>query len=237
LIEAQWDPLSWEIQTEIARENIPIYDQGPPFSVIIFSHGSTNHPIDYAYTLENLAGEGFVVAAPAHVNNTQDDVRVDFINEQAGFQLLACLDGRAPPCSRDDVPANMNDRVRDITYVLDVLPGVFGDRVDATEAGVMGHSRGTATALAIAGGSTTWGITPDPRIKAIMTMAAAAPSITFSTNLSEVVVPTLLVAGGLDRGSPRRSARAFLIRSRATKSCWSQFRMQSIARSTRPFAL
>jgi predicted dienelactone hydrolase len=203
LIEAQWDPLSWEIQTESARENIPIYDKGPPFSVIIFSHGSTNDPIDYAYTLENLASEGFVVAAPAHVNNTQDDVRVDFINEQAGFQLLACLDGRAPPCSRDDVPANMNDRVRDITYVLDALPGVFGDRVDATEAGVMGHSRGTATALAIAGGSTTWGITPDPRIKAIMTMAAGAPSIIFSPNLSEVVVPALLVAGGLDRTTPQ----------------------------------
>jgi hypothetical protein len=99
LIEAQWDPLSWEIQAESARENIPIYDKGPPFSVIIFSHGSTNDPIDYAYTLENLASEGFVVAAPAHVNNTQDDVRIDFINEQAGFQLLECFDGRVPPCS------------------------------------------------------------------------------------------------------------------------------------------
>ena len=96
LIEAQWDPLSWEIQAESARENIPIYDKGPPFSVIIFSHGSTNDPIDYAYTLENLASEGFVVAAPAHVNNTQDDVRIDFINEQAGFQLLDCLRWKSP---------------------------------------------------------------------------------------------------------------------------------------------
>src|SRR5262249_33292499 len=44
---------------------------------------------------------------------------------------------------------------------------------------------------------------PDPRIKAIMGMAAAAPSITFSANLSEVVLPTLLVTGGLDRSSPQ----------------------------------
>ena len=40
--------------------------------------------------------------------------------------------------------------------------------MDTTEAGVMGHSRGTATALLIAGGSTTWGIAPNPRIKGII---------------------------------------------------------------------
>ena len=38
-----------------------------------------NDPIDYAYTLELIASEGFVVAAPYHVNNTQDDVRIDYI--------------------------------------------------------------------------------------------------------------------------------------------------------------
>lgn len=43
--------------------------------MIVFSHGSTNDSIDYAYTLELIAGEGFAVAAPSHVNNTQDDVR------------------------------------------------------------------------------------------------------------------------------------------------------------------
>jgi hypothetical protein len=31
LIEAQWDPSSWKIQAESARENIPIYDKNPPF--------------------------------------------------------------------------------------------------------------------------------------------------------------------------------------------------------------
>jgi predicted dienelactone hydrolase len=207
LIEAQWDPLSWEIQAESAREGIPIYDKGPPFSVIIFSHGSTNDPIDYAYTLENLASEGFVVAAPAHVNNTQDDVRIDFINQQAGFQLLDCFDGRVPPCSRGDLRASLTDRVRDISYVLDALPDVFGDRVHTTEAGVMGHSRGAATALLIAGGSTTWGTAPEPRIKAIMGMAAGGPSIS-SINLSELVVPTLLVAGGLDRTTPQEASES-----------------------------
>ena len=43
-----------------------------------------NDPIDYAHTLELIAAAGFVVAAPYHVNNTQDDVRIDYINQQAG---------------------------------------------------------------------------------------------------------------------------------------------------------
>ena len=34
------------------------------FPVIVFSHGSVNDPIDYAHTLELIAGAGFVVAAP-----------------------------------------------------------------------------------------------------------------------------------------------------------------------------
>ena len=71
----------------------PIYDKGPPFSVIIFSSRFINDPIDYAYTLENLASEGFVVAARQPMSTIR---RMTFalvlINEQAGFQLLDCLD-------------------------------------------------------------------------------------------------------------------------------------------------
>lgn len=56
--------------------------------MIVFSHGAVNDPIDYAFTLELIAGAGFVVAAPYHVNNTQDDVRIDFANSQAGVRLF-----------------------------------------------------------------------------------------------------------------------------------------------------
>ena len=84
LIPGRWDPLSWQVESEVARENAPIDPDGPAFPVIVFSHGSTNDPIDYANTLELIAGAGFVVAAPAHVNNTQDDERIDYINAQAG---------------------------------------------------------------------------------------------------------------------------------------------------------
>jgi platelet-activating factor acetylhydrolase isoform II len=143
-----WLPLSWKVDAEIARENAKIDPNGQAFPVIVFSHGNVNDPIDYAHTLELIASAGFVVAAPYHVNNTQDDVRIDFINGQAGVQLFPCNDGRPSPCSHPNVPLSMADRVRDIAKVLDELPGWFGDRVDVNRAGVLGHSRGTATVLA-----------------------------------------------------------------------------------------
>ena len=80
----KWDPLSWSVEAEIAREGVPIDPDGQSFPVLVFSHGNTNDPFDYAYTLEQIAGEGFVVAAPSHTGNTQDDVRVDYINGLAG---------------------------------------------------------------------------------------------------------------------------------------------------------
>ena len=75
-----WDPLSWSVASSSAREGPAIFRLAPKYPVIVFSHGNTNVPIDYAFTLEDLASAGFVVAAPNHVNNSQDDVRMDFAN-------------------------------------------------------------------------------------------------------------------------------------------------------------
>jgi predicted dienelactone hydrolase len=215
LAPAPWLPLSWTVEAQIAREEVPIDSSGKAFPVIVFSHGNTNEPIDYAHTLELIAGEGFVVAAPAHVGNTQDDVRIDFVNREAaraGIQLvLRCRDGQPPPdCSRPNVPQSMRDRARDITAVLDALPSWYGDRVDVSRAGVMGHSRGTVTALTAAGGSDVWGIEAEPRTRAVMGLAIALQPITEAVNLTNVTVPALLLAGGLDRTSvPAISEFAF----------------------------
>lgn len=229
LIPGRWDPLSWQVESEVARE-APIDRNGPALPVIVFSHGSTNDPIDYAQTLELIAGAGFVVAAPAHVNNTQDDVRIDFINDEAKratgdpqLRLFTCRDGRPSPCSRGNVARSMEDRVRDISYTLDKLDKdkvghwSLAERVDKSQVGVMGHSRGTVTALAAAGGSRTgtnetrpWGFDPEPRVKAVMGLAIGGRGITFGADLAQVEVPTLLVAGQGDQNStPDVSEDAF----------------------------
>jgi predicted dienelactone hydrolase len=199
-----WTPLSWKVEAEIAREDANIDPSGAAFPVIVFSHGATNDPIDYAHTLELIASAGFVVAAPQHVNNSQDDVRIDYVNTQARTTLIPCNDGLPSPCSRGgNVPRSMRDRARDISSVLDALPNWFGGRVDVSRAGVMGHSRGTVTALAAAGGSSFWGFAAgEARVKAIMGLAIGVQNITDKVDFADVTVPTLLVAGTLDETSP-----------------------------------
>jgi predicted dienelactone hydrolase len=188
-------------------ESLPVEEGHHPFPVIVFSHGHQNNAIDYVYTLEALASFGFIVAAPDHVNDTQDDVRIDFINSQAGG-VIPCFDALPGPCARTDVPKSLTDRVHDISAIIDALPTWFGDRADTSHVGVMGHSRGTVTALAVAGGSTTWGFPADSRVKAIMGLAIGAPSITFGANVQDVTVPALLLAGTLDTTAPATISQA-----------------------------
>jgi predicted dienelactone hydrolase len=226
------DPLGWKVKAEIARETGAVDRHGKSFPVIVFSHGSVNDPIDYAHTLELIAAEGFVVAAPYHVNNTQDDVRTDLVNGLTALSPVfpTCADGLAwnppsRPCSRIPGPPNIKERVRDISSILDALPDWFGDRVDAERAGVLGHSRGTVTALAAAGGSSVpaddgnvSGFAPEPRVDAIMGLAVGARMLTSSANLANVTVPTVLVAGGLDQNTAQAlSEEAFAAISSADK--------------------
>jgi predicted dienelactone hydrolase len=88
LIPGIYDALSWTVTAESAKEDLQV---APPkaggtnhgFPVIVFSHGSVDLPIDYYITLERIAAQGFIVAAPAHVNNTSDDARIDYVNSAA----------------------------------------------------------------------------------------------------------------------------------------------------------
>jgi predicted dienelactone hydrolase len=191
----------------VSFENPLIARGHRPFPVIVFSHGAGNNAIDYVYTLEALASFGYIVAAPDHLNNTEDDSRIDFINQQAGVKLIPCLDGLPSPCARANVPKSMTDRVHDVSAVIDALPLWFGNRVDVTRVGVMGHSRGTVTALAAAGGSRTWNFPAETRVKAIMGLAIGARAITFAADVQNVTVPALLVAGTLDVNPPFEVSR------------------------------
>jgi predicted dienelactone hydrolase len=199
-----------QIGSSESFENLPIARGHHPFPVIVFSHGHQNNAID---SLEALASFGFIVAAPDHLNNTQDDVRIDFINSMAQLTppLIPCFDDRPSPCAHPDVrlpdgsldvSESMTDRAHDISAVIDALPTWFGHRVDLSRVGVMGHSRGTVTALVAAGGSTTWKLGRDPRVKAIMGLAIGVSAITFGANVKEVTVPALLVAGTSDSTLP-----------------------------------
>jgi predicted dienelactone hydrolase len=234
----QWTPLSWVTASSIAFEDARVAEGDYRFPAIIFSHGNGNNGFDYAYTLEALASYGYIVAAPDHLNNTQDDVRIDFVNRTAvdqgflapGETLIRCLDGLPSwttttpptylPCSHTSVAASMIDRFNDVEAILKNLPTWFGHRVDMERVGMMGHSRGTVTSLSLAGGSaaSAWGLTlsKEEKIKAVMGLsigALTAPDgtpITLGVDLRNVTVPTLLVGGTLDKTGPLAVSRIAL---------------------------
>ena len=220
----------WTIGTTESFDNLPI-SRERPFPVIVFSHGNQDNAIDYVYTLEALASNGFIVAAPDHENNTQDDIRIDYFNSHAMSTPIPCFDGLSSPCevtarvlaengvTKDpsipclqtsknvatttaSVLESMTDRAHDVSATIDALPEWFGHRVDTLRVGVMGHSRGTVTTLAAAGGSACWNLLPDPRVKAVMGLAIGARPITFAVDIQNINVPALLVAGTLDTTAP-----------------------------------
>ncbi len=205
-----WDALSWSEPSTVAFQDARIARGDERFPVIVFSHGSNANAIDYAYLLEAFASYGYVVAAPDHMNDTQDDILIDYLTTTAKQTVIPCLDGTASPCTAQDVKRTMVDRARDIGAVYEALPTWFGHRVDMARVGIMGHSRGSVTALTVGGGSGAWGIAPDSRFKAILGLSIGAAAITSNVDVQKITVPTLLISGTLEpAGLQKTSESAF----------------------------
>ena len=198
---AKWDPMTWTAPAERAREHVAIDRGGPGFSLILMSHGNGGTPEKYAPILERLASHGYVIAAPWHEGNNHDDVVVDKLNGLAGKKILPCFDGGPSPCS-DDVDKTLINRARDLSAIIDNIRSYFGDRVDTSRVGILGHSRGALSALAAVGGSERLKIAPEPRVSAILALEIAIRSITFRADVHKVNVPALLVNSRLDNITP-----------------------------------
>ena len=198
---ARWDPMVWTAQAERAREGVAIDKGGPSFPLIVMSHGNGGTPEKYAPMLERLASHGYVIAAPWHEGNNHDDVLIDRLNSLAGKKILPCFDGLPSPCA-DGLNKTLQNRARDVSAVIDTMASHFGDRVDLSHIGFLGHSRGAWSALAAAGGSTVLSIAPDTRVVGVLALEIATRPITSLLSLLNVRVPTLLVNSKLDNVTP-----------------------------------
>ena len=198
---ARWDPGSWSVAAERARQGVAVDQYGPAFPLIIVSHPAQSQPYNYGPLLERLASHGYVIAAPYHEGDTQEDRIIDLINQRAGSKIVTCFDGGPSPC-QDGAQKAVQNRARDLAAILDSIGEYFGERVDTARVGLLGHSRGTITALAAAGGSIAWNIQPEPRISGIMMQAIGMPDITGAQDVHEIKIPALFVAGKIDRNTP-----------------------------------
>jgi len=111
----------------------------PRFPVIVISHGLGSDRNTFRYLAQQLASYGFAVAVPEHPNSNAE-------------QLRSLLNGRARAVTP---PREFINRPLDVSYLLDVLAQL--DRADSSfalnlqQVGVVGHSYGGYTALALAG--------------------------------------------------------------------------------------
>jgi dienelactone hydrolase len=196
-----WAALSWESAAERARDNPTIKTRGRSYPLIVVSHPSVGDPVNSSRISERLASYGYIVAAPFHNGDTQDDVRIDFINtrpERTGN--LSCLDGRLGTCAEGllQVKKSMRDRALDVSAVIDNVPFFFREHVDMDRIGFVGLSRGAATGLGVGGGSIDQTIAPDARVGALLLLTAGGAANPLM-NHAAITIPTVQVTGTTDR--------------------------------------
>ncbi|MBD2681953.1 MULTISPECIES: alpha/beta hydrolase [Nostoc] len=192
-----------------------------PYRVIVISHGLAEDRSSFVYIAEHLASYGFAVAALDHpVANSK--------------QFQKFLTGIASPPQ----PTELIDRPLDVKYVLDELQRLnetdsrFKNKLNVQQVGLIGHSLGGYTALALAGGSFDFAkirqecnpnrslnistflqcrandlkpnnyLIEDDRIKAIMLMNPLNSVLFGKQGLSKITIPVMMVAGSQDIFTP-----------------------------------
>lgn len=134
--------MSWLLE-DVERERAIWLDlhlpNVPPETVsptVVISHGLTANRRTFAYLARHLASHGFLVVAVEHPDS----------NGEAHRRFLAGQTETLLP------PNTLMERPRDISFVLDSLENAGLEQwFDLKNVGIMGHSLGGNTALAIAG--------------------------------------------------------------------------------------
>ncbi|MDZ4707916.1 MAG: alpha/beta fold hydrolase [Saprospiraceae bacterium] len=158
------------------------------FPLVLISHGNSGSHLIYRSISIYLAQRGYIVAMPEHYGNNRRN------NELANSI------------------ENLQYRPKHISLTIDQLlsDSLLGRSVLPEKIGVIGHSFGGYTALALAGGIpwTRSGqqveIQPDSRVKAIVLMAPAAAYFYPEGSLTRVNLPILLLIAQHDEFTPKQ---------------------------------
>ncbi|MBW4695971.1 MAG: alpha/beta hydrolase [Lyngbya sp. HA4199-MV5] len=220
-----WHKQSFDLRDPERQRAVPfdlyLPETSAPAPVIVISHGVAENRQTFAYLAQHLASYGFAVIAIAHRGGDATHLQ----------RYLAGLE--APPAAPEFL-----DRPRDVSYVLDELQRRL--QTDATlqghlkleQVGLIGHSLGGYTALALAGATLNFkqiqqdchpnrslnlsvilqcraGDLPskqytlrDPRIKAVFAINPLSSTIFSQQGMSQIQLPVAIVGGSEDIFTP-----------------------------------
>jgi fermentation-respiration switch protein FrsA (DUF1100 family) len=159
------------------------------FPLIVFSHGQSGEPQQYAGSLRIWARAGYVVAGPRHPLTVRGltfaSVTQDIVHQPA-----------------------------DLSFVITRMGEEFPEQVDTRHVAVVGHSSGAITALA-AGLNTCC---RDDRIDAVVLESAIAPPFKGGTYFDDVpATPVLYLHGDADLNFPHAAGYDLWKRSKPPK--------------------
>jgi len=166
------------------------------FPLVIISHGTGGSHLLYRTISTHLAKNGYVVAMLEHPGNNRNNNELEGTHE------------------------NLVNRPRHVRLTMDAVSfdTALGGCVQPDNAGIIGHSMGAYTALAVAGG-TPWSetrqrveVVHDPRVRALVLMAPAVGWYLPEDSLRNVTVPILILSAEYDPYTPLWNAELVLDR-------------------------
>jgi predicted dienelactone hydrolase len=167
---------------------------GAEVPLVVFSHGDLGCGLQSVTFTEELARNGYVVAAPDHAD------------------AALCHTAPLPKGTRASPPQqpkildpqawdenSRHDRQQDVEAVIaGLLNDVEFQRViDPQRIGLAGHSLGGYTVVGMAGGWQSW---VDPRIRAVLALSPYVMPFRIKGTLNHVHVPLMYQGGTLDVG-------------------------------------
>lgn len=164
------------------------------YPLIVISHGGGSSNLLLRTMALHLALHGYIVALPEHFGNNR-------VNN-----------------SLDNTVENLEIRPRHVRLTIDAILTAppFAGFVQQDNIGLVGHSLGGYTALAVGGGKPYFGmgqnvvVTSDNRIKALALLAPATSFYVPNDALANVKVPILLLSAEHDRITPPWQAQLIL---------------------------